>query len=178
MAVRELRNFQHLSYEKGETIFHAGETGRYAYLINSGAVKLYNEESGQEKVLGCMKPGQVLGEMAIITGEPRTASAEAMEHTEVLVVDETVLRNILSRCLPMVKSLTEQFISRIRETEKKIKLGQFDNSAQRCRKMEDTLQQILDSTDEGLSSADTRQMVNTQILSNIKQSCQQVLKAS
>ncbi|GEM_PF-1582388 len=178
MAVRELRNFQHLSYEKGDTIFHAGEIGRYAYLINIGAIKLYKEESGKEKILGCMKPGQVLGEMAIITGEPRTATAEAMEHTEVLVVDEAVLRNILSRCLPMVKSLTEQFIQRIQDTEKNIKQGKYDSSARRCREMEATLRQILNRTDEGLSGDDAQHSANTQLLSNIKQSCQQVLKAS
>ena len=178
MAVRELRNFQHLSYEKGDTIFHAGEIGRYAYLINTGAIKLYKQESGTEKILGCMKPGQVLGEMAIITGEPRTATAEAMEHTEVLVVDEAVLRNILSRCLPMVKSLTEQFIQRIQDTEDKIRQGKYDTSARRCCEMEAALRQILDRTDVELSGANDRHFANSQILSNIRQSCQQVLKAS
>ncbi len=100
MVGRELRNFQHLSFEKGEAVFHAGDPGKHAYLINSGAIKLYKMESGKQEVLGYMKPGQVLGEMAIITGAPRTASAEALETTEVLVVDESVLRSVLSRCLP------------------------------------------------------------------------------
>lgn len=178
MAVRELRNFQHLSFEKGETIFHAGDIGKHAYLINSGAIKLYKMESGKQQVLGCMKPGQVLGEMAIITGAPRTASAEALEPSELLAVDESVLRNVLSRCLPLVKSLTEQFIQRIQDTEQKIKQGQFDFSASRCHEMETTLRRIVETTEQELSESDSGHLVDRQLLSNINQSCIQVLKAS
>ncbi len=80
--------------------------------------------------------------------------------------------------MPLVKSLTEQFIQRIQDTELKIKQGQFDSSASRCCELETTLRSILKSTDQELSESDSEYVVDKQLLSNINQSCLQVLKAS
>ncbi len=171
MLARELRNFQRVTYEKGETIFNAGEVGKHAYVINSGGIKLFLQDGEEQKIVSLMKPGEVLGEMAIITGEPRTATAEATEHTEILVVDDNVLHSILNRCLPLVKSLMEQFINRIRETENKIKNGQFNFSAERCNRMEQTLRQIIQKTEEGLSAEGVSDAESKRVFSSIHESC-------
>lgn len=172
--IKDLRNFQHLTFEKGETIFKAGETGSHAYVINSGLIKVYHFEKGQKKVLGYMKPGQVLGEMAIITGEPRAANAEAVERTEILVVDDGVMKNIVSRCLPLVRSLMEQFIHRIRDTDQRIQAGEFDFSAERCHKMETTLREIMATSEKSLSDSSLDPKART-CLAKINGSCLSVL---
>lgn len=175
--IKDLRNFQHLIYEKGDTIFRAGEAGNHAYVINSGLIKVYHLEQGQQKIVGYMKPGQVLGEMAIITGEPRAATAEAEERTEILVVDDGVMKNIVGRCLPLVKSLMEQFIHRIRDTDQRIQAGEFDRSADRCHKIEGILREIKDSTDAGLTNSGLDPLAR-EMLTKINGSCASVLKES
>lgn len=171
MIVKELRNFQHLTFEKGETIFNAGESGKFAYVINSGAIKLYQQIGEHQKILGFMKPGQVLGEMAIITGEPRTATAEAAEHTEILVVDDNVLHNILNRCLPLVKSLVEQFITRIRESDRNL-----HRSVDQCNRMRESLQQILQTTE--IKFENKPDGTGQALLDSIRNTCQESLENS
>lgn len=65
-----------------------------------------------------MTPGQILGEMAIITGEPRSATAEAKEATELLIINDESFQFLLNKCSPFIKALINQLINRIQATDK------------------------------------------------------------
>lgn len=122
------RNFQSLKVESGQIIFAAGDSGSHAYLISSGEIELYTMVDGEKKIHATMEPGEILGEMAIITGAPRSATAAATQPTELLIIDEATLQMVLNRSVPLVKALMNQLIARIQKTEELIEARNLDES--------------------------------------------------
>jgi Flp pilus assembly CpaE family ATPase len=71
-------------YRENQVIFRQGDDGTHLLILMDGRVKVHTTEGGNEKVLAFYSEGQVLGEMALLTGEPRSASATAMGDVSVL----------------------------------------------------------------------------------------------
>ena len=81
MAESETKNFN-----TGTRLFKEGEDGDVAYLIKSGKVKITKTGGdGQQKIVGLVGSGGIVGEMALIDNQSRVATVEAMEDTTVLV---------------------------------------------------------------------------------------------
>ena len=75
MAESETKNFN-----VGARLFKEGDAGDVAYLIKSGKVKITKTgEDGQQKVVGLVGSGGIVGEMALIDDQARIATVEAME---------------------------------------------------------------------------------------------------
>ncbi|MES2539841.1 MAG: Crp/Fnr family transcriptional regulator [Pseudomonadota bacterium] len=71
----------------GKLIFSRGDAGDHMYAIFTGRIRLVLSNSkGREIVLRTLGPGDILGEMALIDGEPRSADATAAEDTTCLVL--------------------------------------------------------------------------------------------
>jgi len=83
-------------FHEGEPIFYQGDSGCRLYLIESGQVRIYvQSEDGHELSVSVISVGDVFGEMAVIDGQPRSASAVAMERTVVLSLEgERFWRNV------------------------------------------------------------------------------------
>jgi len=64
---------------KGEYVFHEGDQGDSLYVIARGAMHVLraDEDGGEEVLLDVFGGGDILGEMALLTGEPRSASIRA-----------------------------------------------------------------------------------------------------
>ena len=76
------------SYTGGEVVFHKEDPGFTFYVIVGGFAKVYlTSEAGQEAVLIILKPGEFFGELSLLDGAPRSASALAMAPTETLTID-------------------------------------------------------------------------------------------
>ncbi len=92
----------------GETLFRRGETGDAMYLIIAGRLRvslLQNENSeGKEKILAELHPGDTLGEMAVLTGEPRSASVYAFRDTQLAKLSRDGFQRLLQK-YPDVLSL-------------------------------------------------------------------------
>lgn len=80
-------------YDKGEIIFHQGDTGNCMYVIQKGAVEAIAESGGREVRLRTMGANEFFGEMALFEKEMRTATIRAVEPTHVLTIDK---KNFLS----------------------------------------------------------------------------------
>ncbi|OVE82645.1 hypothetical protein BVY04_00350 [bacterium M21] len=91
---------QYRMYAAGEALLCEGEEGSECYIIESGKVEIYKEEGGSKIVLNELGPGDILGEMALITHDVRSATAVALEDSEVLVLNDLMFQKNLSR-LPM-----------------------------------------------------------------------------
>jgi serine/threonine-protein kinase len=75
-------------YAAGDLIVREGEKGDEAFIILHGRCRVFKEADGRRTVLREMDAGEVFGETAVLTGEPRAASVEAMESVTVAVVAE------------------------------------------------------------------------------------------
>ncbi|MBU0744419.1 MAG: cyclic nucleotide-binding domain-containing protein [Gammaproteobacteria bacterium] len=84
-----LKSAQKTVYEKGSVLIYEGEIGHEFYLILEGKVDVSKESSAQEETipLATLGVGSVLGEISIITNNPRSATVTAIEKTTALVIN-------------------------------------------------------------------------------------------
>src|SRR5260370_42222909 len=78
--------FPQAQFAKGTYILKEGEPGHAAYIIASGKCQVHKLIDGTVSVMQTLGPGEVFGEMAILTEGPRTASVLAIEDTTAFVV--------------------------------------------------------------------------------------------
>jgi CRP-like cAMP-binding protein len=108
---------QSRSFESGEIIFEQGERGDAMFIIRLGRVKIYSAgDGGKELTLNVYGEGDFFGEFSLIDGEPRSASAAAIELTEVLILRHEDLIAILSEHPDIAVSLMRGLVSRLRYT--------------------------------------------------------------
>jgi CRP-like cAMP-binding protein len=75
---RLIPNFEKVEVKSGEIIFKQGEPGDSLYIIIDGIVRVFLPPGGRSREIACLGPGECFGEMALLTGEPRSADIEAI----------------------------------------------------------------------------------------------------
>jgi CRP-like cAMP-binding protein len=84
-------------FRRGETIFHLGDPGDALFIVTSGLVKItLPSEAGDEAILATLRTGDFFGELALLDGAPRSATAVALEATETLVLPRDRFRELVS----------------------------------------------------------------------------------
>lgn len=107
-------------FSAGEIIFTEGEIGQCAYLIDQGRVEIFVDKKEERTPLARLGAGEIFGEMAIIDGGPRSASAMAMEDSELTVVSKEQLTERVSDADPVVRLLIVMLLSRVRDGIKEV----------------------------------------------------------
>ncbi|MBI1950710.1 MAG: cyclic nucleotide-binding domain-containing protein, partial [Acidobacteria bacterium] len=72
---------------KGEIIYLEGDLGTEMYVVQSGAVRIFRALGGVKQELSIMEKGDFFGEIAVLEGLPRTASAEALDACELIEIN-------------------------------------------------------------------------------------------
>ena len=84
-------------FRRGEVIFHIGDPGDALFVIVSGDVKIsLPSETGDEAILATLRPGDVFGELALLDGAPRSASASALTPTETVILPRDKFRELIA----------------------------------------------------------------------------------
>jgi len=103
-------------FPTGTVLFREGDRGEEMFILQSGKVKISKKIRGVEKTLATLEKGEFFGEMAILNDKPRSASAETIEDSDMLVIDrktfETLLRSNVEIAIRFIKRLAD----RLRET--------------------------------------------------------------
>lgn len=119
--------FSTRKFEAGEVIFAEGDAGEYAFSVVSGTVEISKQSDGDKKVLAILGPGEIIGELAVFTDHPRTATATALDATEIRVMGAGEVKKELEKLRPwvgtMIRALSERFIGL---NEKLVRLGRDD----------------------------------------------------
>ena len=104
------------NFEPGDVLFREGEEGHHAYLIKRGAVNITKKDgNNSQKTIATLGKGAILGEMALIDDETRSATAVAKDPTEVLVVERKELVERLEKTDPVVYRLLQSLSKRLRQ---------------------------------------------------------------
>ena len=104
------------SYFKSKPIFREGEPGNVGYLVKKGEVTIYKIIDGEKKILNKLGPGEVFGEMGIVTESPRTAFAEASEYCDLVIIDKDTLLGMLKKSPKLIQSITLLLMKRLAGT--------------------------------------------------------------
>lgn len=100
----------------GETLFREGDVGDEAYVIESGSVEIRAKLPAGEKILAQLGADDILGEMALVGDQRRTASATALENTTLAVITQEYLAERLNQADPMLRHLLRVTTTRYRDT--------------------------------------------------------------
>ena len=105
------------TFERGETIFHQGSEGNVLYIVVSGQVRIYtNSPTGQELTIKIFRDNDFFGEMALLDGQPRAASAEAMAKTHTLTLHRAAFLHTINTCPPIAAAILEVMAARLRQS--------------------------------------------------------------
>lgn len=101
-------------YNAGDTIIKEGETGDYSFKILTGIIEVIKEVDGKQQVLTQLGEGEIVGELAIFSKQPRTATIRAVEMTTIRVMDRDSVEKELEKLSPwvgnMITALSERFV--------------------------------------------------------------------
>ena len=91
-----------LILESGDFLFEEGNSARFAYILLDGNMEIVKNTTKGEQVLGSVDKNAVFGEMAIIDGSPRSASARASSKCKVQEVDHNAFLQYVSKNLRLL----------------------------------------------------------------------------
>lgn len=110
-----------IQLEKGETLFDEGDEADNAYVIAEGELEILKESGGRKVRIAVSGPGDVVGEMALVTGEPRNAGARAITPLLLITIPRSCLDDVLSTSVKANRALFSVFIARWREQESRVR---------------------------------------------------------
>ena len=110
-----------LTLESGSALFDEGDIGDKAYVIAEGELEILKESSGRQVRIAVSGPGDVVGEMSLLTAEPRSATARARSDTKLVAIPKSCLDDVLSTSVAANQALFDVFIARWREQESRVR---------------------------------------------------------
>jgi CRP-like cAMP-binding protein len=109
-----------LKYKKGEQIIKQGDYGISIYIILNGHVEVFRETEGADVVLSTLGPGDIFGEMIFLNRgvEVRSASARALQDSELEVWHPDDLAKKYEEIAPVLKAMINQVLRRLLRMQK------------------------------------------------------------
>jgi len=103
---------------KGETVFLKGTIGSQMYLVLVGKLGVFDNQ----KLLAELKMGDMFGEMALVTSEPRSATVAALEDSQVFVLTETFFQKLMTKrvAIQMLMNIVKTLSHRLKESNLRI----------------------------------------------------------
>jgi len=93
-------------FAPGELVIRAGDPGSSMFVVHNGRVRVQVSENGRPRTVATLNEGDFFGEMALFTGEPRTANVVAIEETEVLEIGHAAMKRVFDTNPDLVESLS------------------------------------------------------------------------
>lgn len=126
---------------EGTTVFRQGDAGGSLYVIRAGKVRVVKEAHGRQRVVATLGPGDFFGEMAVVTGRPRSATVEVVEEAELLKVPADKLQEMVLDAGEVAIRLIRHLAERLENANRFIDvLLEDDVSARVILEIQDTLQ--------------------------------------
>jgi CRP/FNR family cyclic AMP-dependent transcriptional regulator len=115
--------------KKGELLFAEGENSRAMYLLKKGMIRLYKKKGESSIELDTVHSGQVLGELAFLDGNPRSASGEALTDCELIEISGPVFQQVLAKLPDWLKILMKTIVGRLRSASTRIRQLESSSTA-------------------------------------------------
>ena len=101
----------------GQQLFAEGSAGDCAYIVLDGQLEVVKDSQGREVLLNVLKPGEVVGEMALLEQKPRMASVRARTDASLLAIKKEELDHLLETSLPATRATFYTPLAHWRSTE-------------------------------------------------------------
>ena len=113
---------QLVEFGPGEVVFRQGDQGDRLFVVKSGVLEVVAAPSdGSEPVVvAYLGTGEVIGELALLTGSPRSATVRSPEHAELFVVDKAVFFDLMDILPAFSRNLCVVLAKRLETTTLKV----------------------------------------------------------
>jgi len=112
----------HVKVDAGEVIFSEGDKGDSLFVVSEGLVQIQKNTASGPLVLTRLGPGEFLGEMAVINGSPRSATAVAVEPSTLLVYPAQEIELLISEHPSVGARIIQLLAERLRKTNEMLKV--------------------------------------------------------
>lgn len=141
---------------KNTIILKEGDSGGQAFLVQSGGVRVYTSHENKEIELARLGTGQIFGEMALIFDGPRSASVQATEDCNLIVITRQQFEDKLKTTDPTIRAVVQMLTNRILDTN-----NSLINKKSSLEDMKETAQVIYRNVADGLPRNRLRTFQNT-----------------
>lgn len=115
-------------FKAGTVIFAKEEVGNHFFIVSSGRIKIFTSASGKRtKTLAYLMPGDFFGEMALLGGKLRSASAMAVEDSSLIVINKHNFRRLITTDSHFTMRLLSALSERLRHANEEIEGLLFHN---------------------------------------------------
>src|ERR1700712_2375283 len=126
----ELERFSHVavprSFPAGTRVFHEGDSSDACYIVSAGNFRVTREHSdGRAITLATLGPGEIFGELAMLDGDRRSASAESITDGTLLALPANDVRSLLSRNPEIALKLVAGLVRRLRAANARLSRQSF-----------------------------------------------------
>ena len=122
-AFRDLiENLSRVSFPKGQLILREGEPAGPMYIVLAGRVRIFTSKGGRVKNLAFCREGDFFGELSLLTGSPRAASAEASADTQLFALKPEAVHDLRRRYPDFSKLLEERVAQYNKDAEARVPL--------------------------------------------------------
>ncbi len=108
------------NFPKGAILFKDGERSKEMYVIHNGKVKITKQIGDAEKTLAVLGSGDFLGEMATLLDKPRSATAEVLEDSLLIVIEPHTFENMIITNTNVALKIIKKLANRLLEANEKI----------------------------------------------------------
>ncbi len=126
----ELERFSHVavprSFPAGTRVFHEGDSSDACYIVSEGSFRVTREHSdGRAITLATLGPGEIFGELAMLDGDKRSASAESITDGTLLALPANDVRSLLARNPEIALKLVAGLVRRLRAANARLSRQSF-----------------------------------------------------
>jgi CRP/FNR family cyclic AMP-dependent transcriptional regulator len=107
-------------FPRGTVLFREGDPGGEMYVVNRGKVAISARVGMVEKILSTLGQGEFLGEMSILNGAPRSATATCVEDCLLLVVDARTFETMVRASSEIAVRMIKKMAARLAEADRQI----------------------------------------------------------
>ena len=119
---------QRRTFAPGVTLFHQDMPGTMMYMIESGSVRVISIGlTGQELTLNVLGPGEIFGELSILDGEQRSATALTLDNTVVWLVSQSDLKDFMMDFQSVNQAMIQILVERVRATARRLEAMTFQD---------------------------------------------------
>lgn len=105
------------NFKAGEVLFNQGDAGNHMHLIRSGSCTVSMQIGGRDVVLSYVPSGNYIGEMALLSDMPRSATVKAAHNTETICLSGEAFKQVMDKNVAIRTSVEAKFRQRIRQNE-------------------------------------------------------------
>ena len=156
------------NYPRGVRVFHEGDRSDACYIVRSGDLRVTREHpDGRAIALATLGPGDIFGELAMLDGEARSASVEALSECELLALPAGDVRRMLQSSSEITVKLVVALTRRLREANERIARQSFQTVQSRVAGVllqliaEETPLEARDGITIRMTQADLAQLAGT-----------------